>query len=246
MVANHRPRQPATSPFTRASPLSEATNVMPSNASMKNSGEPKVSTSGRTIGMASASTRAPKTAPKSELMMAAPSARPASPFLAMGWPSTIVEAVVGSPGIPKRIDLELGPAGVGQQFRIAQGVEKRLAQHLHAIVGRARRQRVEPADRGRHHDAGLHELARFVGPGQAERDGNVGEIREWLRSHLQHDADFTTLQRLAPGRLDRLPLPAPAGDLSRLGSEPDLGGALVAADELDRQPHRRHEHASNI
>ena len=105
MVANHRPRQPATRPFTRASPLSEATNVIPSSASMKNSGEPKVSTSGRTIGMASASTRAPKTAPKSELMMAAPSARPASPFLAMGWPSTIVEAVVGSPGIPKRIDV---------------------------------------------------------------------------------------------------------------------------------------------
>ncbi len=105
MVANHSPRQPATSPFTRASPLSEATNVMPSSASMKNSGEPKVSTSGRTIGMASASTRAPKTAPKSERMMAAPSARPASPFLAMGWPSTIVEAVVGSPGIPKRIDV---------------------------------------------------------------------------------------------------------------------------------------------
>src|SRR5438128_1678148 len=216
MVANQRPRHPATRPFTRASPLSEATNVMPSSASMKNSGEPNVSTSGRTIGIASASTTAPKTAPKSELMIAAPNARPASPFLAMGWPSTIVDAVVG------------------QQFRIAQRIEERLAQRLHAIVGRSRRQRVEAADRGRHHDARLDELTRLVGLGQAVREGNVGEIGERLWGHLQHDADVTTLQRLAPGRLDRLPLPAPASDLSRFGGEPDLGGTLVAADELDR------------
>ena len=72
---------------------------------MKNSGEPNVSTSGRTTGMARARAKAPNTAPKSELMIAAPSARPASPFLAMGWPSTIVEAVVGSPGIPNRIEV---------------------------------------------------------------------------------------------------------------------------------------------
>ncbi len=67
-----------------ASPLREATNVIPSRASMKNSGEPNVSTSGRTTGMARASTRAPNTAPKSEDMIAAPSARPASPCLAIG------------------------------------------------------------------------------------------------------------------------------------------------------------------
>ena len=72
---------------------------------MKNSGEPSVSTSGRTIGIASPSTSAPNTAPTSELIIAAPSARPASPFFAIAWPSTIVAAVVGSPGIPNRIDV---------------------------------------------------------------------------------------------------------------------------------------------
>jgi len=79
--------------------------VMPSTASMKNSGEPRVSTSGRTMGIASPRTRAPNTAPMSELIIAAPRARPASPFFAMAWPSTMVAAVVGSPGMPNRMDV---------------------------------------------------------------------------------------------------------------------------------------------
>src|SRR5438128_1768214 len=105
IVASQSPRSPATRPFKMASPESEATNVMPSRASMKNSGEPNVSTSGRTIGIARASTIAPNAAPNSELMIAAPSALPVSPFFAIAWPSTIVAAVVGSPGMPKRIDV---------------------------------------------------------------------------------------------------------------------------------------------
>src|SRR5205807_1591546 len=105
IVASQRPRPPASRPFTSASPLSEATNLMQIRASMKNTGEPCVSTSGRTIGIASPSTSAPNTAPTSELIIAAPSARPASPFFAIAWPSTIVAAVVGSPGIPNRIDV---------------------------------------------------------------------------------------------------------------------------------------------
>ena len=40
-----------------------------------------------------------------KLMSAAPRARPASPFLAMGWPSTMVAAVMPSPGTPNRIDV---------------------------------------------------------------------------------------------------------------------------------------------
>ena len=62
-------------------------------------------TSGAAIGIAAAKTKAPKIAPTSELISAAPKARPASPFLAMGWPSTIVEAVVPSPGTPNRIEV---------------------------------------------------------------------------------------------------------------------------------------------
>ena len=105
IVASQRPMPPATSPRSRASPLSEATKVIPSTDSMKNSGEPKASTRGRTIGMASPRTSAPKTAPMRELIMAAPRARPASPRFAIAWPSTIVAAEVGSPGMPKRIDV---------------------------------------------------------------------------------------------------------------------------------------------
>ena len=73
---------------------------------MKNSEEPMESTSGCTMGIARASAKAPKTAPTSELMSAAPRARarfpPSSPW---GWPSTMVAAVMPSPGTPKRIEV---------------------------------------------------------------------------------------------------------------------------------------------
>ena len=88
-----------------ASPLKAARKVTPSSASMKNSGEPMASTRGRTMGMARARAKAPKTAPTRELMSDAPRARPASPFLAMGWPSTMVDAVMASPGMPNSMDV---------------------------------------------------------------------------------------------------------------------------------------------
>ena len=72
---------------------------------MKNSEEPMDSTSGCTMGIARASAKAPKIAPTSELISAAPRARPASPFFAMGWPSTMVAAVMPSPGTPKRMEV---------------------------------------------------------------------------------------------------------------------------------------------
>ena len=50
---------------------------------MKNSGEPKASTSGRTIGDGQREDQGAEDAPKRELISAAPSARPASPLLAM-------------------------------------------------------------------------------------------------------------------------------------------------------------------
>jgi len=79
--------------------------AMPTMASMKSSGEPNVSTRGRTTGMASARASAPTTAPTRELIRAAPSARPASPFLAIAYPSRTVAAVVPSPGTPKRTEV---------------------------------------------------------------------------------------------------------------------------------------------
>ena len=63
---------------------------------MKYWGEPTDKTSGLTSGMEIARHNAPKIAPTNELIRAAPRARPASPFFAMGWPSTTMEAVMGS------------------------------------------------------------------------------------------------------------------------------------------------------
>ena len=83
-VAIMSPTAAAVRPRMMAVPLRDARKVTPSSASMKNSGDPMASTSGRTMGMARASAKAPKTAPTSELMSDAPRARPASPFLAMG------------------------------------------------------------------------------------------------------------------------------------------------------------------
>ena len=78
---------------------------MPTTASMNSSGAPKVRTRGRTTGIARARAKAPTKAPTSELMSAAPKARPASPFFAIAWPSRMVAAVVPSPGTPKRTEV---------------------------------------------------------------------------------------------------------------------------------------------
>ena len=45
------------------------------------------------------------TAPIRELINAAPNALPASPFLAIAWPSKIVAAALPSPGTPKRTEV---------------------------------------------------------------------------------------------------------------------------------------------
>ena len=96
-------------PFINADPLRLATMHTPSTAIMKNSGEPKVSTSGLRIGMDRVSTRAPKMPPMADTVNAAPKARPASPRLAMAWPSMMVAWEPTVPGTAK----EHGWNGVG-------------------------------------------------------------------------------------------------------------------------------------
>ncbi len=71
-------------PFTRFRPARETMKLRPSNVSIRNSGGPKASTSGRITGTDTASTAAPTTAPTSELNNTAPSARPASPRRVIG------------------------------------------------------------------------------------------------------------------------------------------------------------------
>ena len=57
---------------------------MPMIAITNNSGEPNSNTRGRIIGMERASENAPISDPITEAVIAAPKARPASPFLDMG------------------------------------------------------------------------------------------------------------------------------------------------------------------
>ena len=108
IVERSRPKSPMAKPRSwprRPSPLSDVMHASPITETMNSSGEPNVSTSGRTIGTDTANVAAPITAPSSELMRAAPSARPASPRLAIGCPSTTVAAERASPGTPNRIDV---------------------------------------------------------------------------------------------------------------------------------------------
>ena len=58
--------------------------VMPSSASRKNSAGLNASTTGSSTGIMTANTIAPMMPPKPEAVTLAPSARPASPFLAIG------------------------------------------------------------------------------------------------------------------------------------------------------------------
>ncbi len=71
-------------PFTRFRPARETMKPRPSNVSIRNSGGPNASTSGRITGTDTASTAAPTTAPTNELNNTAPSARPASPRRVIG------------------------------------------------------------------------------------------------------------------------------------------------------------------
>ncbi len=104
-MAMSRPRRPARKALIMEPPPRAEIKVTPRTMSINISGEPKESTSGRTNGMAAARKKAPITAPARELKSAAPRARPASPFLAMGCPSRMVAAAVPSPGTPKSTDV---------------------------------------------------------------------------------------------------------------------------------------------
>ena len=104
-MASIKPKPPIVKPLARFPPLRDARKVIPRTLSMRNSGAPMERTSGWTMGIASANAKAPKIAPTSELMSAAPKARPASPRLAMAWPSTTVAAVMPSPGTPKSTEV---------------------------------------------------------------------------------------------------------------------------------------------
>ena len=78
------PIMATTSPLIGAFPLSTPTALRPQMTNMRNSGEPKLSTRGRRIGSETSRIIAPKIPPTAEAMKAAPNARFASPFCAIG------------------------------------------------------------------------------------------------------------------------------------------------------------------
>ena len=76
---------------------------MPKTQMANNSGDRKNSTIGVTTGIMTPRMTAPISPPISDELKAAPKARPASPRLAIGYPSITVAAQPTVPGTPKRI-----------------------------------------------------------------------------------------------------------------------------------------------
>src|SRR5262249_21433167 len=103
--ANKSPRHAATSPFITDPPVTEARNAMPSMENMKYWGEPTDKTRGLTIGIEIARHQPPEIATPNELNRAGPRAPPATASLAVGWRAKTMEAVMGSPGTPNRIEV---------------------------------------------------------------------------------------------------------------------------------------------
>ena len=100
IIETIRPSPAAVRPLSGARPLSVATMERPNSVNARSSGEPIASRIGRSTGMLTASTTAPTRPPASEAAKPAPKARPASPFLAMAWPSITVAAAPTWPGTP--------------------------------------------------------------------------------------------------------------------------------------------------
>ena len=84
MVEISTPNIAAATPFIIDDPDRAPTIVRPSTPSMKYSGDAKDRISGRTSGIDAASTIAPRTPPIADTVKAAPSARSASPRIAIG------------------------------------------------------------------------------------------------------------------------------------------------------------------
>ena len=166
------PMPPAIMPLSTFAPLTVAMNKMPSNASAKNSGDAKLSTSGRMIGMASASMKAPMTAPTRELISAAPSARPASPFLAMGWPSRMVAAEMDSPGTPNRMEV-MSPV-VAVTASIPSRKAKADTGSMPNVNGSINASATTPPRPGRIPTVNPIAVPRSI-------SGSVGQVKTWIR-----------------------------------------------------------------
>ena len=83
-IASRKPNAAIMNPLTRFRPASDTMKLRPSTVSIRNSGGPSCSTTGRITGTETASTAAPSSAPTNEMNSTAPSARPPSPRRVIG------------------------------------------------------------------------------------------------------------------------------------------------------------------
>ena len=198
-------------------PVREARNAMPSMANMKYWGDPTDKTRGLTIGIEIARHNAPKIAPTSELIRAAPRARPASPFFAMGWPSTTMEAVMGSPGTPKRIEV-MSPV-----VAVTAVIPRRKEKASTGVIVENKRKHQGQSDRpakarqDSHHEADAN-------PRQLENEGLPGKE---LDQALRQASRISTIAEFQRARGNRR-APAEDGPLAAVTffSDPRVSKAL--------------------
>ena len=96
------PNPPDTSPLASEASTSPATIDNASTNSAKNSHGPKRSAIAASGPVVATRNTAPSSPPKIEAQMPSQSARPGSPFFAIGKPSNVVATAEGLPGMPSR------------------------------------------------------------------------------------------------------------------------------------------------
>jgi hypothetical protein len=92
-----------TKPVVRSFVATAAMELRPKTQSMKYSGGPNFRANFANVGAITIRQRIPKRLPNREAVVDMPIARPASPFWAMGYPSSVVMTAGGSPGRFKRM-----------------------------------------------------------------------------------------------------------------------------------------------
>ena len=103
MVESQRPMRPEMSVFTRLPPSRQVRTERPRKETANSSEGPNFSATAESCGLMSAIAKAATSPPKAEPMSETPSALPASPRWAIGYPSKVVGALEGVPGILNRM-----------------------------------------------------------------------------------------------------------------------------------------------
>src|SRR6056297_2005478 len=99
MVASKSPSNAESAPRSRLSPETPAMMVRENRISAKNSGGPKLSAKDARKPAKKMSARFETKSAVQDAQSAMPSARPASPRSASGWPSRMVAEEAGVPGV---------------------------------------------------------------------------------------------------------------------------------------------------